>query len=292
MTDILNCMRRHKSLTLIFLCLVIAGTPNALAETIPGAPTTLNGGFVLLGDTLLVGPITCVPAKTSIMPQTQLQFFQNGKWLFATKTISVRKARSCARGTPFGLFLKWEIDRLGQTIIEGQEGKLQLRVVSLPSLGNASMTNVPLSGNYFSMEVFADLNWLRFVVVPVACACPNPPEPDISQIFRYIELEVGSHGGVSQHLVTSYYGSLSAKYDFTPDVGFTVEDVLIDGVSIGSISSYIFYVHYEDTHSLAVTYVAVTENQGQLIVPEIDQSSVKDPNKDQEHCALPRICSH
>lgn len=79
-----------------------------------------------------------------------------------------------------------------------------------------------------------------------------------------ITASAGEHGSISPSgIAYVYYGS-SKTYEFTPEEGYQVSDVLVDGVSIGTVSSYTF----EDItrpHTIAVVFQAVADQQKRII---------------------------
>jgi len=83
----------------------------------------------------------------------------------------------------------------------------------------------------------------------------------ISADFAYythtISASSGTGGSISPTGSVSVNQGSSQGYTITPDAGYQVADVLVDGMSVGSVSSYIFDQVVED-HSIHATFIADT----------------------------------
>jgi hypothetical protein len=130
--------------------------------------------------------------------------------------------------------------------------------------------------------------------------CGTKPKREIStplqQILPFstygnINIEIGSHGSISSQPNSTDKTNPSRTFIFNPDAGYTINDVSIDGVSIGSLVSYTFYLPRED-HSLAVSFAVLPETPSLNSVTDVNRSSSLNKDKDHEHCVPPRICSH
>ena len=60
-----------------------------------------------------------------------------------------------------------------------------------------------------------------------------------------------------------YYGS-TKTCSFTPDEGYKVADVVVDGVSVGVVSTYTFE-NITMSHTIAVTFESVADDQDRII---------------------------
>lgn len=88
----------------------------------------------------------------------------------------------------------------------------------------------------------------------------------ISAIFAIktftISATAGANGTIDpEGTVTINYGA-SQTYTFTPNVNYVIDDVLVDGVSVGSVETYTFE-NVTDVHTIAVTFKS-TESISEL----------------------------
>jgi hypothetical protein len=70
-----------------------------------------------------------------------------------------------------------------------------------------------------------------------------------------VTASAGANGHISQEGVLSVTQGDDVTYTFTPDSGYHVEDVTVDGVSVGSLSSHTF-TNVQAVHTIAVTFAA------------------------------------
>ncbi|MFO0585663.1 MAG: hypothetical protein U0229_25560 [Anaeromyxobacter sp.] len=80
-----------------------------------------------------------------------------------------------------------------------------------------------------------------------------------------IDASAGAHGAISPSGVTTVSYGATQAYAITPDTGWEVLDVLVDGVSAGKVSGYTFS-NVQATHVIAVTFkpidVPITASAG------------------------------
>jgi uncharacterized repeat protein (TIGR02543 family) len=93
-----------------------------------------------------------------------------------------------------------------------------------------------------------------------------------------INASVSGVGGTIQPSgqVIVVYGQ-DQTFTITPDVGYHISDVIVDGISIGLVSSYTFY-NVDDNHTIIVEFA---QNQYILTINIVGEGSVaKNPNND------------
>ena len=94
-----------------------------------------------------------------------------------------------------------------------------------------------------------------------------------------ITVNQGPHGTINPGTTSVNLGS-SQSYTISPDVGYHVADVLVDGLSVGAVTSYLFTNVIAD-QTLAATFV---QNEYMLIVSVVGSGSVaKSPSQASYH---------
>ena len=78
----------------------------------------------------------------------------------------------------------------------------------------------------------------------------------------------GAHGTVTPTGTTNVYSGLGQSYTITPDVGYHVANVLVDGNSVGAVTSYDF-TNVTAIHTISATFAINTYN----IVASVDYGS-------------------
>lgn len=83
--------------------------------------------------------------------------------------------------------------------------------------------------------------------------------------FSYtITAFAGDHGVITPSgTAYAYYGS-TKTFSFTPDEGYKVADVIVDGASVGAVSSYTFE-NITKAHTIAVTFELIADDQDRII---------------------------
>jgi len=83
----------------------------------------------------------------------------------------------------------------------------------------------------------------------------NPFYVDDVNAKYVITASAGSGGSISPTGATTYLKRKTALYTITPDPGYYIQDVLVDGVSVGAVNSYTFDPIYSN-HTIAATFSA------------------------------------
>ena len=79
-----------------------------------------------------------------------------------------------------------------------------------------------------------------------------------------ISASASEHGAITpEGKVSAYYGS-AKTFSFTPDEGYKVADVIVDGVSVGAVSSYTFD-NIVKAHTISVTFEPIADDQDRII---------------------------
>ena len=101
----------------------------------------------------------------------------------------------------------------------------------------------------------------------------NPVEAHLAYT---IDASAGSHGSIApQGLVTVKAGE-SKTFKFTPETGYQVNDVVVDGKSVGAVNSYTFKNVIAD-HTITVTFEKKS-SPPVIIVPPDDDDQPEDPD--------------
>ena len=97
------------------------------------------------------------------------------------------------------------------------------------------------------------------VTVMLGAETPSPIVP--FAVKAVVSASVGAHGAIAPVGDATYDGGDTPEYVITPDVGYHVADVLVDGVSIGATNNYVF-TPLTTSHTIsadfAVTPYAIT----------------------------------
>ncbi|MFT3980902.1 MAG: choice-of-anchor D domain-containing protein [Ferruginibacter sp.] len=108
-----------------------------------------------------------------------------------------------------------------------------------------------------------------------------------------ITASAGANGTISPNGVTNVNCGASQAYTITPNSGYIVQDVLVDGVSVGAVTSYTF-TNVTATHTISVSFVAVysvtvTQATGGTIAPGTQTGIVSGSNSS-AFTATPTSC--
>lgn len=88
--------------------------------------------------------------------------------------------------------------------------------------------------------------------------------PGGSSYVYNISAFAGDHGVITPSgTAYAYYGS-TKTFSFTPDEGYKVADVVVDGASVGAVSSYTFE-NITKAHTIAVTFEPIADDQDRII---------------------------
>jgi hypothetical protein len=128
--------------------------------------------------------------------------------------------------------------------------------VTLPYNGSQSFTITPDPGHVI-LDVLVDgvsqgaISSYAFTNVTVGHTITATFQP-----FYTISASAGTGGTISPAGVTTLYGTgTSQAYTITPNAGFAIQTVVVDGVSQGAIASFTFS-NVSANHTIAATFVA------------------------------------
>ncbi len=88
---------------------------------------------------------------------------------------------------------------------------------------------------------------------------PYMTDPAFSLINATITASAGTNGSISPAGTTTISCVDNQTYTITPNAGYAVQDVLVDGVSAGAVTTYTF-TGVNTHHTISVTFVAVVVN--------------------------------
>ena len=77
--------------------------------------------------------------------------------------------------------------------------------------------------------------------------------PHIEEVYYTIHASTGINGDIDPKGDIEVLEGEEITFDFTPDTGYLVDDVIVDGVSIGNLSSYTFN-NVNSNHTIEVTF--------------------------------------
>ena len=96
-----------------------------------------------------------------------------------------------------------------------------------------------------AVEVSVDQNALKVAYDPIYTV--------ETKTYYTVTAASGDHGSISYEGVKEVCQSANATYTFTPDAGYKVANVVVDGVSLGAISQYTFR-NVRWNHTISVTF--------------------------------------
>ena len=91
-----------------------------------------------------------------------------------------------------------------------------------------------------------------------------------------IEASAGSHGSISPAGDVTVKAGETQTFKFTPESGYQVNDVVVDGNSVGAVESYIFE-DVNDNHTIVVTFEKKS-SPPIIVVPPDDDDQPEDPD--------------
>jgi hypothetical protein len=120
----------------------------------------------------------------------------------------------------------------------------------------------------FVGEITMDTGGLAYFAEPVQSFTVNGPGAIwiyVPGSYRYtftypdsnITSNAGSGGSISPNGNTTVGYGANQNYVITPDVGYTISDVLVDGTSIGPVSNYTFS-NVSTNHTISATFTPIT----------------------------------
>ncbi len=92
-----------------------------------------------------------------------------------------------------------------------------------------------------------------------------------------ITASAGAHGSIAPPGVTSVNNDSNLRYTITPNSGYHVADVLVDGFSAGPVTSYIF-TKVTSNHTISASFAANTVKTFTLTVTATNGTITKAPN--------------
>jgi hypothetical protein len=145
-------------------------------------------------------------------------------------------------------------------------------LVTLPYGGSQSYSITPLTG-YVILDVLVDgvsqgpISSYSFTNVTASHTIQASFQP-----FFTITASAGAGGQITPAGVTTLYGAGNSQaYTITPNAGFVIQNVVVDGVSQGAIGTYTF-TNVSTSHTIAATFIATytitaSAGPGGTIVP-------------------------
>ncbi|WLT32486.1 kelch repeat-containing protein [Geothrix sp. PMB-07] len=128
---------------------------------------------------------------------------------------------------------------------------------SAPALGSTVNYNYALATGYKNLSVLLDGNP---VAVSGSFTMNGPHTLAASALIQTftITASAGTNGSISPTGSTTLNYGGSQTYTMTPDPGYQVADVLVDGISVGAVTSYGF-VSLAANHTISVSFSALPQ---------------------------------
>ena len=80
----------------------------------------------------------------------------------------------------------------------------------------------------------------------------------------------GPNGSISPNKSQTVNKGASQEFTIKPDAGYTIQDVLVDGVSVGAVKTYTFE-NVTANHTIAVTFI-INKSQPKPAPAPVDKS--------------------
>jgi Divergent InlB B-repeat domain/Domain of unknown function DUF11 len=128
--------------------------------------------------------------------------------------------------------------------------------------GASGTTTTPVGTNStsFTVPTVSDGNYSYWVRVTDACGSVDSTAAAILVYSTHnITASAGANGGLSPAGVTAVTHGNNQSYTITPNTGYHVLDLLVDGVSAGAVTSYTF-TNVTTTHTIAASFAINTYN--------------------------------
>ncbi|MFV0479091.1 MAG: InlB B-repeat-containing protein, partial [Anaerorhabdus sp.] len=112
------------------------------------------------------------------------------------------------------------------------------------------------AAGFVSEELYPVNSGATFIATPTS-EIRNLPIPKVSGLAEYtITSSIGAGGSISPVGAITVVEGSDQTYIITPDAGYEIEDVLVDGVSVGAITSYTFSNVVQD-HTIEVVFKTI-----------------------------------
>ena len=110
------------------------------------------------------------------------------------------------------------------------------------------------------MHIYKSLKLVVLVLFITTIAffagCDGSITPPITPNTYIITSSAGSHGSISPSGTVTVNHGADKLFTITSDTGYSIDDVLVDGSSVGAVSSYIFTNVIED-HTISATFISM-----------------------------------
>jgi hypothetical protein len=160
--------------------------------------------------------------------------------------------------------LTWYADR-----IPADEGWKDWYTHSYANISDVGLTNndfldvshfkLKSTSNYYQAgtdgkDIGADIDAIIVATANVVDGGGNPPP---SPTTYTIQSSAGANGSISPSGATTVSSDASQSFTITANTGYQVQDVLVDGVSVGALSNYTFS-NITTNHTISVSFTAVS----------------------------------
>ncbi len=162
----------------------------------------------------------------------------NGPEVGETVTVSLKLS-----GTP-------EVTATHEVGVDSEQVKIEKQTLSVTA-GEAIAGGTSKDFTFIMPDTDVKLSITNTFNVPV------PPAPDIN--IYTITATAGENGTISPSGATGVYENGSATYTITPNTSYVIDDVLVDGVSVGAVDSYTFK-NVTKAHTISASFKSLWVN--------------------------------
>jgi hypothetical protein len=146
--------------------------------------------------------------------------------------------------------------------VTGADGRYRLGDLSA-GLGSLSFSDP--GGTYATVTRGVAVSWGEEAVVDEALSASSIPSETVATFT--IAPSAGSHGSIAPAMVRTVAAGANTTFTITPDTGYRVSGVLVDGSRVGAVTSYTFS-GVSANHTISVTFATSLRALGLTIASD------------------------
>ena len=122
----------------------------------------------------------------------------------------------------------------------------------------------------------------KLVLIPtmiiVFCGCPFiPHDPGNPVVTHVITASAGNNGSIEPSGTVVVNDGADQYFEITPDIGYEVNDVLVDGYSVGAVTSYTFF-YVTESRTISASFKAISTGVTHAITASAGSNGLIEPS--------------